>query len=117
MAKAKAAVAEKPATEEPQVDPETGMAPEPGPAKPGHNSGVAAEELKAFTERMLRLEDEKAAVLSDMKELREELKGRGFDVGAFNAVMKTIRERDKDKEKFEEKMRMADLYHMALELY
>ena len=44
--------------------------------------GVAADELKQFVERLERLEEEKAGLLGDIKEVFAELKGRGFDAKA-----------------------------------
>ena len=41
-------------------------------------SGVAAEELKQFVERIERLEEEKAGIAGDIKDVFAELKGRGF---------------------------------------
>ena len=50
-------------------------------------AGVAAEELKAFVERIERLEEEKRAIADDIKEVFAELKGRGFDVKAMDAIL------------------------------
>jgi uncharacterized protein (UPF0335 family) len=41
-------------------------------------SSVAADELKQFIERIERLEEEKAGIAGDIKEVFAELKGRGF---------------------------------------
>ena len=41
--------------------------------------GVAAERLKSFIERIERLEEEKAALTSDIREIYSEAKGTGFD--------------------------------------
>ena len=41
-------------------------------------TGVAADELKQFIERIERLEEEKAGISGDIKDVFAELKGRGF---------------------------------------
>lgn len=41
-------------------------------------TGVAAEELKQFIERIERLEEEKKAIADDVKDVYAEAKGRGF---------------------------------------
>ena len=50
------------------------------------SSGVAAEELKQFIERIERLEEEKAGIAGDIKEVMAELKGRGFFSLAIRAI-------------------------------
>ena len=50
-------------------------------------SGVAAEELKQFVERIERLEEEKKAIADDIKDVFAELKGRGFDVKVMKRVI------------------------------
>lgn len=71
-------------------------------AEVGHNShvkdvaetGVAAEELKQFVERIERLEEEKKAISDDIKEVFGEMKGRGYDVKVVRQVIK-IRKTDR----------------------
>ena len=45
----------------------------------GHNSGIAGEQLTSIIERVERLEEEKANVMTDIKEVLAEAKGNGFD--------------------------------------
>lgn len=46
----------------------------------GHNvGGVAGDRLRAFVERIERIEEEQAALAEDKKEIYAELKGVGFD--------------------------------------
>lgn len=40
--------------------------------------GVASERLKSFVERIERLEEEKAALAGDIREIYSEAKGTGF---------------------------------------
>src|SRR3978361_1448689 len=55
--------------------------------------GVAADELKQFIERLERLEEEKAGIMGDIKEVFAELKGRGFDAKAVRTILR-IRQQD-----------------------
>ena len=57
------------------------------------SEGVAAAELKQFVERIERLEEEKAGILGDIKDVFSELKGRGFDAKAVREIIK-LRKQD-----------------------
>ena len=74
-------------------------------------SGVAADELKQFVERIERLEEEKAGIAGDVKDVFSELKARGFDVKAVRSV---LRLRKKDHAERQEEEAMLDLYLQAL---
>ena len=74
-------------------------------------SGVAAEELKQFVERIERLEEEKKALSDDIKDVFAELKGRGFDV---KAVRQILRIRKQDHSERMELEAILDLYMSAL---
>ena len=80
----------------------------------GHNSevgGIAGDRLRSFVERIERLEEEKAAVAADIREVYKELKGIGFDVKVMRQIIK-IRKMDwYDFQEFEE---ILDLYKRAL---
>ncbi|MFT0892928.1 DUF2312 domain-containing protein [Pseudochelatococcus sp. G4_1912] len=75
------------------------------------DSGVAAEELKQFVERIERLEEEKSALVADIKEVYTELKGRGFDA---KAIRKIISLRKKALEERAEEEAILELYLQAL---
>lgn len=75
------------------------------------NSSVAAEELKQFVERIEHLEEEKAAIAGDIKEVYAELKGRGFDA---KAIRKIIALRKKALEERAEEEAILELYLQAL---
>ena len=75
------------------------------------DTGVAADELKQFIERIERLEEDKAAVANDMKEVFAEAKGEGFDV---KILRKVLRLRKMDKVKREEEEALIDLYLQAI---
>jgi uncharacterized protein (UPF0335 family) len=74
-------------------------------------SGVAAEELKQFIERIERLEEEKAGIAGDIKDVFAELKGRGFD---SKAVRQILRIRKQDHAERQEQEAILDLYMQAL---
>jgi uncharacterized protein (UPF0335 family) len=75
------------------------------------DTGVAAEELKQFIERIERLEEEKKGIADDIKEVYAELKGRGFD---SKAVRKLVQLRRQDASEREEQEAILDLYMQAL---
>ena len=80
----------------------------------GHNSnpgGIAAERLKSFVERVERLEEEKAGIQEDIKEIFQEAKGTGFDVKIMRAI---IRLRKKDRDERYEEQELIKLYADAL---
>ena len=75
------------------------------------SEGVAADELKAFIERIERLEEEKAGLMGDIKEVFAELKGRGFDA---KAVRKIVSLRKQDHSERQEQEAILELYMQAL---
>lgn len=72
---------------------------------------VAAAELRQLIERIERLEEEKAALAADVKEVMAEAKGRGFDTKALRSI---IRLRKKDPNERQEEEAIVDLYKAAL---
>lgn len=78
----------------------------------GHNSqAVAASQLRAFIERVERLNEDKAAVQEDIKEVFAEAKANGFDT---KTMRKVIALRKKPKEERQEEEALLDLYMTAL---
>lgn len=82
----------------------------------GHNSArvpgeVAADEIRAFLERIERLTEEKKALQGDISEVYGEAKGHGYDTRTLRTVVK-IRAQDRDKRK--EEQELLDLYLGAL---
>ncbi len=74
-------------------------------------TGVAAEELKQFVERIERLEEEKGGIAGDIKDVFAELKGRGFDTKAVRSI---LRIRKKDHAERQEEEAILELYLQAL---
>jgi len=72
---------------------------------------VAAGQLRAFVERVERLEEEKKTIADDIKEVFAEMKGTGFDTKAVRAI---IRLRKQDQEERQEAEAILDLYKAAL---
>jgi uncharacterized protein (UPF0335 family) len=77
------------------------------------NSTVSADELKAAVERAERVQEDIDAARSDMKELKAELKGKGFDIKAFNTILR-MRKQDRDARMHEEAM--VETYAQAIGL-
>ena len=72
---------------------------------------VNAGHLRAFIERIERLEEEKKALSDDIKDVYGEAKGNGFDVKIMRKIV-SIRKQDRDKRREEEEI--LDLYLSAL---
>lgn len=72
---------------------------------------VAAGQLRAFIERVERLEEEKQTIADDIKDVYAEMKGTGFDTKAIRTI---IRLRKKDAAERQEEEAILDLYKAAL---
>jgi uncharacterized protein (UPF0335 family) len=73
--------------------------------------GIAADQLRAFIERIERLEEEKKVIGDDIKEVYAEAKGTGFDA---KILRKVISMRKKQPHEREEEEAILDLYMQAL---
>ena len=78
---------------------------------PVDTQSVAADQLKSFIERIERLEEEKAALSGDIKEIFQEAKGTGFDTKAIRKIL-SLRKKD-HAERMEEEA-ILELYMQAL---
>jgi uncharacterized protein (UPF0335 family) len=74
-------------------------------------NSTAQTRLKTIIERVERLEEDKAAVANDIKEVFLEAKGEGFDV---KILRKVVRLRKQDKAKRLEEEAILDLYLAAI---
>jgi uncharacterized protein (UPF0335 family) len=72
---------------------------------------TAQGKLKSLIERIERLEEDKAAVGVDLKEVYAEAKGEGFDT---KIIRKVVRLRAQDKAKRQEEEALIDLYISAI---
>jgi uncharacterized protein (UPF0335 family) len=75
------------------------------------SDSVAQDQLKAFVERIERMEEEKKAIADDIREIYAEAKGNGFDIKVLRQVVK-IRKQD-HSERMEQEA-ILDLYLAAL---
>ncbi len=75
--------------------------------------GVSGQRLKAFIERIERLEEEKTGLAEDIKDIYAESKAVGFD---SKIIRKVIRLRKMDTEKRHEEEQMLELYKSAIGL-
>lgn len=73
--------------------------------------GIAAERLRSFIERIERLEEEKANIAADVKEVFAEAKSAGFDIKILRQL---IRLRKMEKEDRQEQEELLDLYKRAI---
>ena len=78
---------------------------------PVDTQSVAADQLKSFIERIERLEEEKAALAGDIKEVFLEAKGHGFDTKAMRKILSL---RKKDHAERQEEEAILELYMQAL---
>ena len=75
--------------------------------------GIAGDRLKSFVERIERLEEEKAALAADIREVYSETKSVGFDI---KIVRQIIRLRKLDSSDRQEQEALLDIYMRALEM-
>ena len=75
--------------------------------------GIAADRLRSLIERIERLEEEKAALAGDIREVYAEAKGSGFDTKIMRQI---VRLRKMDKADMQEQETLLDLYKRALGL-
>jgi uncharacterized protein (UPF0335 family) len=85
----------------------------------GHNSEaneapatkIAKDQLKAYIERIERLEEEKKAMASDIRDVYAEAKGNSFDPAALRQI---IRLRAEDPDKRADREAVLETYMHAL---
>lgn len=73
--------------------------------------GIAADRLRSLIERIERLEEERKALGSDIKDIYAEAKSAGFDVKVMRQI---ISMRKKEPAEIEEAETLLDLYRRAL---
>src|SRR6202046_5557631 len=72
---------------------------------------IAADRLRSLIERIERLEEERKALGSDIKDIYAEAKSAGFDVKVLRQL---IRIRKQEAAEVEEQETMLDIYRRAL---
>ena len=73
--------------------------------------GVAVDQLKSIIGRVEKLEEEKAGISADIRDVFAEAKGNGFDVKAIRSIIKI---RKMDASEREEQETILDTYLNAL---
>ena len=73
--------------------------------------GIAAGQLRSFIERIERLEEEKATIASDVKDVYAEAKSAGFDTKVMRQI---VRMRKMDRDDLAEQDELLELYRRAV---
>lgn len=75
--------------------------------------GIAADRLRSLIERIERLEEEKAGIASDIRDVYAEAKGAGFDVKIMREIIKLrkMRAADRDEQEY-----LIETYRKALDI-
>lgn len=73
--------------------------------------GIVADQLRSYIERIERLEEEKAALAADIRDVFAEAKGNGFEVKIMRQILKL---RKLDKDDLQEQAHLLELYKLAL---
>ena len=76
-----------------------------------NSDSVAQDQIRAFIERIERLEEEKASIAGDIKEVYAEAKGNGFDTKVLRKIV-SIRKQDHNERMEQEAL--LELYLTAL---
>lgn len=77
----------------------------------GGSNSIDAGHLKAFLERIEKLEEEKRAIADDVKDVYAEAKGTGYDAKVLRRI---VSERRQDSDKLREQEEIMALYRDAL---
>jgi|TARA_B100000315_G_scaffold257085_1_gene304741 uncharacterized protein (UPF0335 family) len=75
--------------------------------------GIASERLRTIIERIERLEEEKAALAEDIREVYSEAKAAGFDAKILRQLIRLRKLDGADRREQEE---LLDLYKRALDM-
>ena len=79
--------------------------------EPPETGGIAADRLRSLIERIERLEEERKALGSDIKDIYAEAKSAGFDVKVLRQLISIRR---KEPAEVEEQESLLDIYRRAL---
>ena len=72
---------------------------------------VAQDQIKAFIERIERLEEEKAAIAGDIKEVYSEAKSSGFETKIMRQI---VHLRKMEPQERSEQEQLLDVYKQAI---
>jgi uncharacterized protein (UPF0335 family) len=73
---------------------------------PDHNYRVTSAELRQFVERIERLQSDVKDIQDDIKEVKAEAKGRGYDTKVIMALIKERKQDPNDRAEFDAVMEM-----------
>ena len=79
-----------------------------------HLQSSAKDQLRAFVSRIERLEEEKAALSADLREVYAEAKGTGFDVKALRRLI-SLRKQDENKRREEDAILTTYLHALGMD--
>ncbi len=79
--------------------------------QPAHR--FAKDQLKAFVERVERLEEEKKTIADDIRDVYAEAKGNGFDIKALRTVVR-LRKQDVNERKEQEAILETYLHALGM---
>lgn len=74
-------------------------------------SGIVAEQLQSFVMRIERLEEDKANIAADIREVFSEARAQGFDTKIMRELIRIRKMEESDYREHEE---ILDLYKRAL---
>ena len=77
------------------------------------SGGIAADRLRSFLDRIERLEEEKAGLTADIREVYAEAKGSGFDSKVMRQI---VRLRKMDSADRQEQEALLEVYRRAIGL-
>ena len=75
--------------------------------------GIAVDRLRSLIERIERLEEEKAAIASDIRDIFAEAKSAGFDVKIMKTVIKLRKMNAADRD---EQELLLETYRKAMDI-
>ena len=81
------------------------------PASSGRAGGIAGDILRAYVERVERLEEEKKALAADIREVYAEARGNGYDPKIMRKLVMLRRMDQTDRREEEE---LLDVYRRAI---
>ena len=77
------------------------------------NTRFAKDQLKAFVERIERLEEEKKTISDDIRDVYAEAKGNGFEVKALRTIVR-MRKQDADERREHETILETYLHALGM---
>jgi uncharacterized protein (UPF0335 family) len=78
------------------------------------NAPTSREKLRSFTDRIVRLEEEKRTIASDIKDIYEEAKKDDFDPKALREIVKDAMRTPEQRAARREVEALADIYRASL---